>query len=137
MLAGLIYGLIEALVTAYLGSTYTQIVIFSVVILALAVDAERPVRPRRGQQGVTMARRRMRSAPLPIAIAVTDRAGAAARRARPTAITPFVLALVALTAIVGVGLNILLGLTGQVSLGHVGFYAIGAYTVGDPDAARA
>ncbi|MGE0034998.1 MAG: ATP-binding cassette domain-containing protein [Xanthobacteraceae bacterium] len=42
---------------------------------------------------------------------------------------PFVLALVALTAVVGVGLNILLGLTGQVSLGHVGFYAIGAYTV--------
>ncbi|MFZ5693060.1 MAG: ATP-binding cassette domain-containing protein [Pseudomonadota bacterium] len=40
----------------------------------------------------------------------------------------FVLALVALTAIVGVGLNILLGLTGQVSLGHVGFYSIGAYT---------
>ena len=30
--------------------------------------------------------------------------------------------------IVGVGLNVLLGLTGQVSLGHVGFYAIGAYT---------
>jgi ABC-type branched-subunit amino acid transport system ATPase component/ABC-type branched-subunit amino acid transport system permease subunit len=41
----------------------------------------------------------------------------------------FVLALVALTVIVGVGLNVLLGLTGQVSLGHVGFYAIGAYTV--------
>src|SRR3981081_2541148 len=40
---------------------------------------------------------------------------------------PFVLALVALTTVVGVGLNILLGLTGQVSLGHVGFYAIGAY----------
>jgi ABC-type branched-subunit amino acid transport system ATPase component/ABC-type branched-subunit amino acid transport system permease subunit len=39
----------------------------------------------------------------------------------------FVLALVALTAIVGVGLNVLLGLSGQVSLGHVGFYAIGAY----------
>src|SRR5689334_14256463 len=40
----------------------------------------------------------------------------------------FVLALVALTTITGVGLNILLGLTGQISLGHVGFYAIGAYT---------
>jgi branched-chain amino acid transport system permease protein len=37
MLAGLAYGLIEALVTAYLGSVYTQIVVFSVVILALAV----------------------------------------------------------------------------------------------------
>jgi len=36
MLAGLAYGLIEALVTAYLGSVYTQIVVFSVVILALA-----------------------------------------------------------------------------------------------------
>ena len=42
--------------------------------------------------------------------------------------THFILALVALTAVVGVGLNVLLGLTGQVSLGHVGFYAIGAYT---------
>jgi len=42
----------------------------------------------------------------------------------------FVLSLVGLTAIVGIGLNILLGLTGQISLGHVGFYAIGAYTVG-------
>ncbi len=40
----------------------------------------------------------------------------------------FILALVALTAVVGVGLNVLLGLAGQVSLGHVGFYAIGAYT---------
>jgi branched-chain amino acid transport system ATP-binding protein/branched-chain amino acid transport system permease protein len=39
----------------------------------------------------------------------------------------FILALVALTAVVGVGLNILLGLAGQVSLGHIGFYAIGAY----------
>ncbi|OWT74502.1 MULTISPECIES: branched-chain amino acid ABC transporter ATP-binding protein/permease [unclassified Achromobacter] len=41
----------------------------------------------------------------------------------------FVLAQIALLAIVGVGLNVLLGLTGQVSFGHVGFYAIGAYTV--------
>ena len=40
----------------------------------------------------------------------------------------FVMAMLALTAIVGIGLNILLGLTGQVSFGHVGFYAIGAYT---------
>lgn len=43
--------------------------------------------------------------------------------------THFIIALVALTTVVGVGLNVLLGLTGQVSLGHVGFYAIGAYVV--------
>ncbi|WP_218153655.1 branched-chain amino acid ABC transporter ATP-binding protein/permease [Variovorax sp. OK605] len=41
----------------------------------------------------------------------------------------FVLANVALFAIVGIGLNVLLGLTGQMSFGHVGFYAIGAYAV--------
>ena len=37
---------------------------------------------------------------------------------------------IALTLLVGVGLNVLIGLTGQVSFGHVGFYAIGAYVVG-------
>ena len=42
----------------------------------------------------------------------------------------YVLALVGLTTMAGIGLNILLGLTGQISLGHVGFYAIGAYAVG-------
>jgi ABC-type branched-subunit amino acid transport system ATPase component/ABC-type branched-subunit amino acid transport system permease subunit len=40
----------------------------------------------------------------------------------------FVLALVGITIIACTGLNILVGLTGQISLGHVGFYAIGAYT---------
>jgi branched-chain amino acid transport system permease protein len=37
MIAGLIYGVAEALITALLGSTYTQIVTFSLVILALAL----------------------------------------------------------------------------------------------------
>jgi len=41
----------------------------------------------------------------------------------------FVLANVALLVAVGVGLNVLMGLSGQVSFGHVGFYAVGAYTV--------
>jgi branched-chain amino acid transport system permease protein len=37
MLAGIIYGIAEALVTALLGSSYTQIVMFTVVIGALAL----------------------------------------------------------------------------------------------------
>lgn len=41
----------------------------------------------------------------------------------------YVIATIALTALVGIGLNVLIGLTGQVSFGHIGFYAIGAYTV--------
>ncbi len=40
----------------------------------------------------------------------------------------YLIALVGLTTMVGAGLNVLFGLSGQVSLGHVGFYAIGAYT---------
>jgi branched-chain amino acid transport system ATP-binding protein len=35
---------------------------------------------------------------------------------------------VAVSAIVGIGLNVLMGLAGQTSLGHAAFYAIGAYT---------
>ena len=37
MLAGLIFGLTEALITALLGSGYTQILTFTLVIVALAV----------------------------------------------------------------------------------------------------
>jgi branched-chain amino acid transport system permease protein len=36
-LAGLVYGVVEALITSLFGSAYTQILMFSVVILALAV----------------------------------------------------------------------------------------------------
>ena len=39
----------------------------------------------------------------------------------------YLITLASLTVVVGVGLNVLIGLSGQVSLGHVGFYAIGAY----------
>src|SRR6185436_9532725 len=38
------------------------------------------------------------------------------------------LALAGIYAIVAQGLNLLTGYTGQASLGHAGFYAIGAYT---------
>ncbi len=71
---------------------------------------------------------RLRDLAMPAALIVLT-AVAALYAAKAQGYAPFVLAMVALTAIVGVGLNILVGLTGQISLGHVGFYAIGAYTV--------
>jgi branched-chain amino acid transport system permease protein len=37
MLAGLIFGVVEALITALLGSTYTQVLSFALVIVALAL----------------------------------------------------------------------------------------------------
>ena len=69
-----------------------------------------------------------RSAGVPVGIAALT-ALALLLAGKSDDFTAFILALVALTTVVGVGLNILVGLTGQVSLGHVGFYAIGAYTV--------
>jgi len=40
----------------------------------------------------------------------------------------YVLNLIAIHCIVAIGLNILVGYTGQISLGHAGFFAIGAYS---------
>lgn len=42
--------------------------------------------------------------------------------------TLYVVNLIAIHAIVAIGLNILVGYTGQISLGHAGFFAIGAYS---------
>ena len=39
----------------------------------------------------------------------------------------FLIATISLTAIACIGLNVLLGLAGQISLGPIGFMAIGAY----------
>ncbi|MEA2940272.1 MAG: branched-chain amino acid transport system ATP-binding protein livF [Bradyrhizobium sp.] len=71
---------------------------------------------------------KLRAFAMPVAVLLLTGA-AALYAATAGGYAPFVLAMVALTTIVGVGLNILVGLTGQISLGHVGFYAIGAYTV--------
>lgn len=38
-----------------------------------------------------------------------------------------VFTLCVLTALVGIGLNVLMGMSGQISFGHIAFYAIGAY----------
>ena len=88
-------------------------------------DAQWPVRPRRRSRRYDEAAMH-RLAVTPFAVLATAGLGVGLLG---EGYTPFVLALVALTAIVGVGLNILVGLAGQISIGHVGFYAIGAYAV--------
>ena len=84
--------------------------------------AERPVRPRRGAEGMSW-RAAAAAALVTAAVVLPHRQGATATSCSSSS-------LVGLTAIVGVGLNVLLGLSGQISLGHVAFYAIGAYAVG-------
>jgi branched-chain amino acid transport system ATP-binding protein len=67
--------------------------------------------------------------PLQTALVVAGFLGVAGFAAVANPYYVFVIGTLALTAIVGIGLNVLLGLAGQVSFGHVGFYAIGAYAV--------
>ena len=88
------------------------------------LDAERPVRPRAGEEGVTM---------------VLDRAATVAAIVLVTLAGLYVAVFSEgyarhsssrwLRWWFGVGLNFLVGLAGQVSIGHIGFYAIGAYAV--------
>jgi ABC-type branched-subunit amino acid transport system ATPase component/ABC-type branched-subunit amino acid transport system permease subunit len=67
--------------------------------------------------------------PLPTAVVVACFLAIAGFAAVANGYYVFVIGTLALTAIVGIGLNVLLGLAGQISFGHVGFYAIGAYAV--------
>ncbi|WP_311274957.1 branched-chain amino acid ABC transporter ATP-binding protein/permease [Methylobacterium sp. WCS2018Hpa-22] len=66
------------------------------------------------------------SSALPIAILALTVAGIGLVAATD-GYSHFIIALVALTTLAGTGLNVLLGLTGLISFGHAGFYAIGAY----------
>ncbi|HEY4371217.1 MAG TPA: ATP-binding cassette domain-containing protein [Burkholderiales bacterium] len=70
-----------------------------------------------------------KTAPLAVAAFVIAFAAAAVAAGLANSYYVDVLARMVLAAMVGVGLNVLIGLTGQMSFGHVGFYAIGAYTV--------
>ena len=45
----------------------------------------------------------------------------------------FLVSTMIIAAIAVLGLNLLTGFNGQISLGHGAFYAVGAYTAADPD----
>jgi len=47
---------------------------------------------------------------------------------RPLGLSIYIVNLIIIHAIVAIGLNILVGYTGQISMGHAGFFALGAFT---------
>ena len=63
-----------------------------------------------------------------VAVILVMTAGAMMAATQADGYFVFIIALVAINVIVAVGLNVLWGLSGQISFGHVGFFAIGAYT---------
>ncbi len=85
----------------------------------------RATRPKQRIDALPATRRRLIVAPLAILVL-------AVILMFPLAMGPFfaqVIAIVALFALLGLGLNITLGLAGLLDLGFVAFYAVGAYTV--------
>lgn len=103
---------------------------------------ERAVRARPGAQGMSAAPAPAAPEASPVlfaqsgllrpwqlAVALLALAGSLLLAATLNNYYVFVLASVALLALVGIGLNVLIRLSGQVSFGHVGFYALGAYAV--------
>lgn len=94
----------------------------TVVIVALV----RQTHPRQRVNALPAAQRRVVLAPMVILLAIIV-------LAFPIAFGPFfaqVIAIVALYTLLGLGLNITLGLAGLLDLGFVAFFAVGAYTVG-------
>ncbi len=106
------------------GLTVTGAVLVSVLSAATSVIVRR-TQPRRRVNALPTAQRRLVVGPLLVLTLLLV-------FFFPLALGPFfaqVIALVALFVLLGLGLNITLGLAGLLDLGFVAFYAVGAYTV--------
>ncbi len=94
------------------------------------VASERALRQGGGQEAMNAGRAGGPAVSLlHLCVIAAAAAGASAVALNVNGYYVFVLANVALLGLVGVGMNVLIGLSGQISFGHVGFYAIGAYSV--------
>ncbi len=106
------------------GLTVPGAILVFVATVALAILV-RATRPRQRVDAMPAARRRLITGPLLILVGILV-------LLYPLALGSFfaqVIALVALFVLLGLGLNITLGLAGLLDLGFVAFYAVGAYTV--------
>ena len=135
---GLIIGVVESLAGFYLPEGFKDVAAYIVVLRRSHGAAARPLRRAAAQEG--LARCDSSSRP-----ATTRTSAWSSTAARPSGTACSSLALVAAPAVlpeyylsqltficiygmVGVGLMLLTGYTGQVSLGHAAFLAVGAYT---------
>ena len=151
MLGGVIIGLIEALGGQLIAARWTDVIIFSILVLVLVFRADRPARPRSRR-----ANRRADDDRDPCARSAAGGAigarlapaagGASARgriadRRRHLPARSFrsidrndgdidAAANARAFAALALGLNIVVGFAGLLDLGYAAFFAIGAYTYG-------
>lgn len=145
VIGGLVVGLSESYAAAYLGGTYRDAVAFIILILVLIVRPAGLFGKKKHHKGVTMKTIDATTLEAPAPISPTSWLERLFFQYRmPLSLLgiallvgiPFfglgqyimrILVMIGIYAILGMGLNLLTGYTGQVSLGHAGFYAIGAY----------
>src|SRR5262249_42732903 len=151
LLGGLVLGVAEALATGFLSSTYRDVITFALLVGVLLLRPAgllgRPLRLREAV-AVSMPARRRRRLFGHLRDTMTVQLGGRSGWARPSllvvgalgavlllvmprlvegAYTIRVLAAAGLAVILTASLNVVAGYTGLLSLGHIGFYAIGAY----------
>ena len=109
---------------------YKDAIAFMVILLVLFVDAAGPVRPQPRSSGCDAMHRALLTAAYRRRAGLT-RAGRA-RCCRSCCRRPSICGSPRWSssfALAVLGLNLLMGFAGQVSLGHAGFFGIGAYAV--------
>ena len=140
---GIALGVIEAMSAGYISSAYKDAVAFVIILGGPVLHAERPVRHEAHGAGLGAAARAVRDRRHGSPRAARRRGLAAVGAPRRAAGAGGVLAVLpfffpnnfyydvaiktALNAVVCIGLNLLIGYAGQISLGHAGFFALGAY----------
>ncbi len=118
-LGGLVLGVVEAFAAGYISSGYKNAIAF--VLLSRPVpEAGRAARRVRAGKGVTAMR------VLLLALAV-----AAALLMRSAYVTNLMI-VIGLQMLPALGLALIAGYTGQISLGHAAFYGLGAYAAALP-----
>jgi branched-chain amino acid transport system permease protein len=150
LLGGLVLGVAEAVATGFLSSTYRDVITFALLVGVLllrpagllgrplrlreAVASSMPVRPRRRVLGGlrdAVTDRLGHSTWAGSATWVVTALGVLAIFAMPRLVVKAyvirVLAAAGLAVILTASLNVVAGYTGLLSLGHIGFYALGAY----------
>ena len=136
VVGGLMLGLLESLRRRLHLVAYKDAVAFIVILGVLFVDAAGPVRRSQRRAGLTCRRLADARRRRPAGRRDRDRGAAAglSRRASTSASPRWSSS----SALAVLGLNLLMGFAGQVSLGHAGFFGIGAYAVAiGADASRA